>query len=193
MAPGDGVAEGPLALGNGAGPRGEDREALLEPGKQLLGSEELGSRGRQLDGQGKAVQSSHDPGHGRSVLLRDPESRPNRMGSLREQPDRLGSAERGKVPKPPGIGKGERRHHVLLLSADGQHDAGGDQDVQLRGGQKEVLEHRHRLGHLLEIVEDQQDLLVAEVILQGLHQGGPERPPEPPATGPEPRGPGPGR
>jgi hypothetical protein len=41
VAPGDGAAQGPLAVREGAGPAGQQRQAALEPGQDLLGGQDL--------------------------------------------------------------------------------------------------------------------------------------------------------
>ena len=68
----------------GPGPGGEDGQAPLQPGKHLLWSEDLGPGGRQLDGQGQAVEPGGDLRHGRGVLLCDQELGPHRDGPIGE-------------------------------------------------------------------------------------------------------------
>jgi hypothetical protein len=173
VAPGDGAAEGPLALREGPGPGGEDREALLQPGQHLLGRQDLGPGGRQLDRQRQAVEPDGDLRHGRGVLGGEAEPGPHRLRPLDEQPHGLGPAEGLEVGEPLRVGQVQRRHQVLLLTAQRQRHAGGDQDLQRRRRAEEVLDHRPGLRHLLEVVDHQQQLLVAEVVLDRPEDGTP--------------------
>jgi hypothetical protein len=173
VAPGDGAAEGPLALRERPAPRGQDGEALPQPGQDLLWRQDLRPGGRQLDGQGQAVQPGGDLRHRRRVPVGEREAGPHRLGPLGEQPDRFDPAEGAEVREPFGIGQLQRRHHVLLLAPQRQRDAGGDHRLQRRGRGEELLERRARRRHLFEVVDHQQQLLVAEVVLHGLEDGAP--------------------
>ena len=72
-----------------------------------------------------------------------------------------------------GIGRLQRWNDVLLFAPKRQHDARGDHDVQFRSSGEELLDHGSRLDHLLEVVDDQEELLVAKVALQHIEDGAP--------------------
>jgi hypothetical protein len=127
VAPGDGPAQGPLPAREGPGPGGQQREAPLQAGQDLLGGQDPGAGGGRLDGQGQPVEPGGDLGHRRGVLGGQPELRPDRLGALDEQPDRLGSAEGVEVRGPPRIGQVQRRDDQLLLAPEGERGPGGDQ------------------------------------------------------------------
>ncbi len=171
VAPGDGVAQGALALGEGPDPGGEEGEAALQPRQHLLGREDLGPGGGQLDGQGQAVEPGGDLGHRRGVLLRDSEPRLHRQGPLREQPDGLEPAEGGEVGHLLGVGGLEGRHQILLLAAQPQHDPGGGHHLQPGGRDEELLDHGARLHHLFEVIDHQEELSVPEVVLHAVEDG----------------------
>ena len=141
VAPGDGAAQGPLPVREGPGPGGQQREAPLQAGQDLLGGQDLGAGGGQLDGQGQPVEPGGDLGHRRGVLGGQPELRPDRLGALDEQPDRLGPAEGVEVRGPPRVGQVQRRHDQLLLAPEGERGPGGDQHPDLRGGRQQPLQH----------------------------------------------------
>jgi hypothetical protein len=173
VAPGDGVAEGPLAFWEGPGPGGEDGEALLEPGQHLLGRQDLGPGCCQLDGQRQAVQPGGDLGHGRGVLFGQPEAWPYRQSPLGEQPDGFEPAQGVEVRESFGIGQIQRRHHILLLAPERQHHAGGGHHLYRRGRGEELLDHRAGVHDLFEVVDDQEELPVTEVVLHGPQDGAP--------------------
>jgi hypothetical protein len=93
-APGDGAAQGPLAVGEGPGPAGQQRQAALEPGT--------------------------DPRHRLGVLFGRLEPRLHRLGPLGDQPDGLGAAERLQVRGLPRLGQVKRRHHRARWSPRGR-------------------------------------------------------------------------
>jgi hypothetical protein len=171
VAPGDGPAKGPLALRKGSDPRGEDGETLLEPRQYLLGRQDLRPGGRQLDGQGQAVEAGGDLRHGAGVLLRHPEPGPHLDGPLGKKPDRFEPAEGEDVREPLGVGGFERWHRILLLTAERQHHARGDQGLQLRGCREEFFDHRACRRHLFEVVDDQEELLIVKMGLHGFEDG----------------------
>jgi hypothetical protein len=121
--------------------------------------------------RGSPSSRGGDLGHRRGVLGGQPELRPDRLGALDEQPDRLGPAEGVEVRGPPRVGQVQRRHDQLLLAPEGERGPGGDQHPDLRGGRQQLLDHRAGRGHLLEVVHDQQELTVPEVVAQGLKDG----------------------
>jgi hypothetical protein len=121
--------------------------------------------------RGSPSSRGGDLGHRRGVLGGQPELRPDRLGALDEQPDRLGPAEGVEVRGPPRVGQVQRRHEQLLLAPEGERGPGGDQHPDLRGGRQQLLDHRAGRGHLLEVVHDQQELTVPEVVAQGLKDG----------------------
>jgi hypothetical protein len=62
-------------------------------------------------------------------------------------------------------------HLKGLLAPQRQHHAGGDQHLQLGSRGEELLQQRCRLRHLLEVVDHQQELLVAQALLHRLQDG----------------------
>ena len=59
---------------------------------------------------------------------------------------------------------GERRHRVLDLAADPQQLPARDQELQVGAGLEQLRELGRRLDHLLEVVEQQQELALADVL-----------------------------
>ena len=143
-------AERPLAR-VGVAAAGEQVEALGEPFEDLRRGEDLRTRGGQLDREGHLVEGPTELAD-RLVGLRD-------AGAGREELDR--------------VRLGERPHRVLDLAADAEALPARRQHAQVRARLDEVGERRPRLDHLLEVVEDEEHLALADVV--GEVVLGPER------------------
>ena len=78
VAPGDRAAQRLLALGQVARSGGQDAELMLEALEDRVGREELDAGRGELDRERHAVEAGGDAGHGRGVLVRDLEVRPDR-------------------------------------------------------------------------------------------------------------------
>ena len=63
-----------------------------------------------------------------------------------------------------GLGLGERRHRVLDLALDAQELAARDEQREVGAGLDERGELGRRLDHLLEVVEQEQQLALADVL-----------------------------
>ena len=90
----------------------EQPEAVLQPGEELLHGQDAHPRGRQLEGQGDAVQAVAELGHGRRVRRPSPRNA-GCTASARSTKSRTASycASRSSGAGPArGRGHGERRH-----------------------------------------------------------------------------------
>jgi hypothetical protein len=67
-----------------------------------------------------------------------------------------------------GFGQLERRHGVRALAREVERRAARDQQLQPRGARAEPRDGGRRGEHLLEVVEDEQQLLVAQVAVERL-------------------------
>src|ERR1043166_3972447 len=63
---------------------------------------------------------------------------------------------------------GKRRNDKLVLGFQTQRDATGNYDLKFGRGGKKLADLGRGGGYLLKIVQDKQQLLVAEVIFEGL-------------------------
>ena len=177
IAPGDRTAQGLLPFGQVAGAAGQHGQLVPEPFEDRLGRQELDPRCGQLDRQGHALEPSDDAGHRRGVLDGQAERRLDRGRPGDEQADRLVAVERGRIRDPQLIGqlrppigaegrwirrRRQARHRVLLLARYVEGGSTRDDHLQLARRPEELSDQRRGLDHLLEIVEDEQDLAGAD-------------------------------
>ena len=146
MAPVDCRPQRPLPLGRVARTAGEQLRAGARAGRASLGGEHLDPRGGQLDREREAVEAAADLGDG--------------LGSLEAgcHLSRAGSEQRDRLLL------GKRRHRVLVLGADVERLAARDEDRHLLRLCEQLGQPRCRLDELLEVVEDEQRPLAAQVL-----------------------------
>ena len=165
VAPGDRVAERPLAVGQVARSAAEDIEPAPEAVAQLGGREQAKPRGRELDRERQPVEPRADLADDGGRLVVEAEARPRLTPALDEEGDRGGGHRAG------GAGRQrERRHGQELLAADPQRLAARHEERepralpdQLRG----VVGCRH---HLFEVVEHEEEPARPEVRRERLAQ-----------------------
>ena len=119
----------------------EQVEALREALEDLSRRERLGARGGELDGERQLVESDAELG---DLLAR------LEAGALTEQRH--------------GLGRGERRHRVLDFALDAQELAARHEHVQIGTGAEQRRQLGRRLDHLLQVVEQQEQLAFADVL-----------------------------
>ena len=119
----------------------EQVEALREALEDLSRRERLGARGGELDGERQLVESDAELG---DLLAR------LEAGALTEQRH--------------GLGRGERRHRVLDFALDAQELAARHEHVQIGAGAEQRRQLGRRLDHLLQVVEQQEQLAFADVL-----------------------------
>ena len=171
VAPVDRAAQRLLAGRQVARPAGQDREALPQPREEGLRREQLDPGGCQLDREREPIEARAQLGHRGRVLVRHREVVARSSGTLDEERDGvvLGEVLRGgQVPR---VRHRERRHGVLVLAPDVENlaAAGENRQARCRG---EQLAHERRAGDdLLEVVEHEEDLTVAQVVLERVEHG----------------------
>ena len=119
----------------------EEVEPLREALEDLPRRERLRARGGELDRERQVVEARAELGD--LVARLEP-------GALAEERD--------------GLGRGERRHRVLDLALDAQELAAGDEQRQVGAGAEQRRELGRRLDHLLEVVEQEEQLALADVL-----------------------------
>ena len=162
-APVERVAQGPLPFGQVTRSAGQNAHPVIEPGQQRLRGQQPDPGGGQLDGQRQAVQPTADLGDGPDVAPGQLEARGFGAGPGREQANRGVVLERRGVPGRAGRRDGKRRHREFVLAAEPEHGAAGHQDHQARARGQQVGDDSSARGHLLEVVQDQQELLGPQV------------------------------
>jgi hypothetical protein len=135
-----------------------------EPDEHGLGREDPHPCGRQLDRQGQAVEPHADLGDRRGILVRDVEVRLDGAGALDEQGDGLELAELRERRQIGRVGQPERRNRVLLLARHVQDASAAHEDGKRRAAGQQGADSGSRIGHLLEVVEHQEDAFVADVV-----------------------------
>ena len=109
VAPLDGRAQRLLARQRGPAAAGEQAEAVVELGQDLLDPQHAGARRRQLERQRDAVEPPADLGDGRRVGVGERELGRDLAGALDEEPHRLEALERGRAAAAPRLGQRQRR------------------------------------------------------------------------------------
>ena len=159
MAPVDGGPQRPLPRRRGPVAGTQQREAVAQPGGDLLGGQHAHPGGGQLDGQRHAVQGAADAGHRHRVPLGDREAGPGRRRPVREQLDRLEAGQLHRVPGSVQGRHGERRDLPHGFLRDPQRFLAGGHDAQLRAaGQQTLAERGARVNQMLAAVEHDQRL-----------------------------------
>jgi hypothetical protein len=159
----------PLASGDVPGGCGEDRQAPLQPVEDRRRGQELHPGGRELDAQRQAIEPARDFGHGARVVVGHGEARRNGSRALNEQGDGLDLAQDTEGWELARIRDVQWRDRELLLTGDAQHRPARDEDVKLRGDGEELGDNgRTSLDHLLEVVEDQQQLAMLDELPDAL-------------------------
>jgi hypothetical protein len=69
------------------------------------------------------------------------------------------------------LGRRKRRHHQAAFAADAQRGSTGHQQRQMRAVCQQRGDERRRFEHVLEVVENQEQVLVAQVLDQLLVDG----------------------
>ena len=142
--PGDRRTQRLLAADRRLGRRCSRSRRSPEALDELPRREHARSRGGELDRQRQVVEAAAE--------LLDRRRRPQRRERAAEELDR--------------VRLGERRHGVLDLAADAQQLAARHEQAQVRTRLDQPRELGRRVDHLLEVVEQQQQLALADVLAQ---------------------------
>ena len=160
-----------MAGQSGPAPPGQQPEPLIKPGADLRYRQRAQPRRGELDGQRDPVQAHADRRHRRGIGIIKGEALPVHRGVLGEQLHRLESGQ------PRGVGEtggrdSQRRNPEDMLPADAQRLPAGDQQARPRAGPYHgVGQLRGRAKHVLGVVEDDQQVPVADRVDQGIQHG----------------------
>ena len=178
VAPVDRRAQRLLAGRQVARPGAEEVEALLEPGEQRLGREQLRASGRELDRERQAVEADADLGDApaRSRLVTAKSAFTARARSMNSatasycESDVISGRRAGSGRSSGGTGYScspERR----------TGHAAGHEELQLRRGREQVGERGRGLDEVLDVVEHEQQPLLGEEVREALGRRKPRRSP----------------
>jgi hypothetical protein len=107
---------------------GKHSETSLQPPGQLCRSHRGHPRRRQFDRQRYPIQTTHDGGDLRRILIGHCEIGLDRVRPLGEQPHCLRLGDRGQIGV--GVGHSQSRHRYQPLPLDAQALTAGGQDHQ---------------------------------------------------------------
>jgi hypothetical protein len=114
--------------------------------------------GGQLQRQREAVEAGADLDHGLPVRLGEGEARVGGACPVDEQRDRIGPRQVRQWQRRTGCGDRQWRDGQQLLAGDPQRGATGGEDLQCRAGGEEGGDAGGGLDHLLDVVEEKQEL-----------------------------------
>jgi hypothetical protein len=170
MGPFDRAAERPLTLGGVAGSAGQEVQARSQASQDRIKAQKLRSAGRQLDRQREPIEPDRDLCDGWRVSGGQSHPRANGRGSVDEERHGLVGSEALEVGAADRVGHGHLWDWELLLPGDMQGNPAGRQDRQPRGGIEEATDCACRFVDLLHVVQDEQQLAVAEMIGERVNQ-----------------------
>ena len=166
MAPGDRVAQRSLALWRVTPAPDQERQALREAGQHGSRREERAPRSGQFDRQRQAVQPVADGRHRPGVLIRKREPGVGRPRPVDEEPNRGDPGQLVRRWQPVRVGHRQRGHRHNAFAGEPQRGPAGGQNRQARAPAQEIGGQRRRVEQVLEIVENQQQVAVAQRITQ---------------------------
>jgi len=125
-----------------------------------LRGQRLDLRGRQLQCQGQTVQAHADLGHGLRVGGGQGERAIDRLCPGQKQHDGGRHRHRRRLQRTAQVGHPQRRDGQLMLPAEAQRFAAGDQDLELGGRGDQDRHVGGGVHHMLEAIQDQQEVLL---------------------------------
>ena len=144
-------------------PAPQHRQPILEPFGQRRRVEHAEPARRKLQRERQSVKPLDDLGDRQRVRIGEREVRPDRRGTVDEQPHRFRRDELSSIASPFPCGKLQRRHSVLMLAREPQRDAARRQHLQTGRRVEEVADRRAAVHELLEVVEHDQHVEIREV------------------------------
>src|SRR5262245_47171812 len=128
----------------------------------MLGGQQLDSRSRELECERQAVQSATDAQDCAGVALRQVEVGTRGAGAVEEERHRFRLAELAELEPVPRCRKTQWWNEERVLAANAQRLAAGGQNSERVGVGEKTRNGRRCLQHVLEVVEHEQGLPVAE-------------------------------
>ena len=158
-----------MALDGAPPPAGEEPEALVEQRRDLRRAHRHGTRRRELDRKGHAVETPADLGHGREVGGRHGEVGLGRSGPFDEQLHRVGRFDGVRVGVRPGQPQGSEGDD--LLAVDRESLAARREQADVRAGLDDLLgQVASGIEQVLAVVEHEEQVLRPEVLDDALGQ-----------------------
>ena len=136
---------------------------MLQALQQRYRRQDFDPSRRQLNGQRESADPADNLGDRGERLGGEPEIRPDGLPALEKELDRAAAPsllDRGPI----ACWQRKRGDRVLPLSGKPQSHPAGGQDRHAGAGRKELVHLRASGNHLLEVVQDQQQILLNEHI-----------------------------
>ena len=124
--------------------------------KQFARRQDLDAGGGQLDRQRQAVQPAADLDHRAGVFRRQREVGLDCGGPLDEERNRCAVHQRGRREQRARRRQRQGRDRELLLAVDVERQTARRQHLECRTGVQQFLDEGCAIGHLLEIVHEQE-------------------------------------
>ena len=153
-----------LSLREVARPTAQEPQSVSQSIPQDVRGEQAQVRRGEFDRQGQAIEPAADVGHDGGVVVGQREPGPDHERPIDEQLDGLGLADLMRRDLPAGRREAERSDRVDLLRPNAKRLATGGQDRQPRARAQQPGDEIGRFGHLLEVVEHEEHLPIAEVV-----------------------------
>ena len=153
-----------LAAGCVERPARQERQAPVEAFEQRARRQRANACGGQLDGERQSVEADADLRHRRRVLVRHREVRLHRQRPFHEQRDSLVLGQGFELGQCHQVRKPKRGHGELVLARDAERRAAGDEQLQRRSSAEQPGDERCRRQHLLQVVQQEQDLPRPQVV-----------------------------
>ena len=147
---------------------GQQCEPFAESPEESLWTQHSHPRGTKLDRKRKSVEPGTDLRDRRSVLARQLELGLHRLRAREEELHRLVRRKNRRRLGLAKVGHGERRHGIFVLAREVKRRAARDECLQIRCRGEKRANSRAGIEELLEVVEDEEEVLVAQVVLQRL-------------------------
>ncbi len=166
MAPINRGAQGLLAGWQRARPPAQQLQPTAQALQQRLRRQQPHPCGRQLDRQRQTVQTLADRTHRAGIGLGQAELPPGRLRALDKQPHRLDLQHLVVRGQGVQVRQGQGRDQEDVLAIDRDHHPARDEHLQSRSRLEQRGDQGRGPHHLLEVIQDEQQLLVAEIALQ---------------------------
>ena len=162
ITPVDGAAQRLLADGAVVGATRQQLQPLADARKQRRWRQDTHACRGQFDGQGQAVQAHADLGDGGKVELRGVKAVVRRPRPLEEQRHCLVLDQRLRRGQQRQVGERERVDGEDVLAVHTQRRAAGDQQLQAGRDLQQGSDFRGGGYHVLEVVEHERQLRIAQ-------------------------------
>ncbi len=154
--------------------RGPSRRSSRRPrsrSRRSAARQEPEPRGGQLDRERQAVEARADVGHRLRVVVGEQEVRPRLLSPLDEEAHGRGADDVRRRERPvAGLREGERRHREHLLAPDLERLPARHENLQSLRALEERGDVAGGLHHLLEVVEQEQNVPRPELLGERLAQ-----------------------